>query len=761
MDKKYKQEIQKAENYTKNNKLKEAESLYLSLIESDKTNSNAYSNLSELYINNGDWLSAVNTLIKGEANTSLSMDTFFNLCQILKSMKRYDEAYLYFVKALKKYSHSAELNAGIAGILKITGDLVEAEKYFTKAINLSRGSYEINYNFALFLKEKGDLEKAKTYYLKSLKIKPDFYQVYYNLGNIYQQEDDFFNAIEYYQKCLQINPNYVNAYIALANCYTNISDFDKAKIYYQKLTDIQPANSDNYFHLGNIWANEGNADMSIDSYEKALKIKPDLLRTNINNAFAYELKGDTENAKKYFNIALKIHPDNKLLYIHQNILAPVIPFDRSEIESYRIKLLDFIYDFKIEAKDIDFSDLQNQNNHPPQDLIYHGVDDLEIRSKYANMFTDIFPQKEIRKITNKKPKIAFLVTRGHEGVFIKSMKGIINNLSQEKFDMTIVYNNTNALKTIKDNIVGGIKFFNISQIFSKAIKEMESADFDIIYYWEIGTDSFGYFLPFNRLAPVQCSSWGWPVTSGIKEMDYFISSKNLETDSSNEFYTEKLIQMEAIPTFYYEAPFIQKDYPKSFYSIPDKSNIYLCSQNIRKIHPDFDYIINGILENDSNGVCVFISNKYQFITDKFISRILTKYPKLKNQLIVTPFMSIDEYLGLIKISDISLDTTNYSGANTSYDAFSYGLPVITLPGEYHRGRHTYATYAEMGIDDCLVYNTQEYIGLVSKIIKNPDLRSKISKKIISNKNVLFEDFKVIQGFSDFFERCIDENIKKL
>ena len=35
----------------------------------------------------------------------------------------------------------------------------------------------------------------------------------------------------------------------------------------------------------------------------------------------------------------------------------------------------------------------------------------------------------------------------------------------------------------------------------------------LIYFWEVGTDTTNYFLPFCRLAPVQCTGWGWPETS--------------------------------------------------------------------------------------------------------------------------------------------------------------------------------------------------------------------------------------------------------
>ena len=55
---------------------------------------------------------------------------------------------------------------------------------------------------------------------------------------------------------------------------------------------------------------------------------------------------------------------------------------------------------------------------------------------------------------------------------------------------------------------------------------MQDAQFTI--YLDVGMDPMTYFLAFARLAPVQCVTWGHPVTTGVPNMDYFISSDLLE-----------------------------------------------------------------------------------------------------------------------------------------------------------------------------------------------------------------------------------------
>ena len=54
-----------------------------------------------------------------------------------------------------------------------------------------------------------------------------------------------------------------------------------------------------------------------------------------------------------------------------------------------------------------------------------------------------------------------------------------------------------------------------------------------------------------------------------------------------------------------------------------------------------------------------------------------------------PQTNYQSYLQLINKADIILDSLNWSGLNTSIDALNLNKPVITLPSNLMRGRHSY------------------------------------------------------------------------
>jgi hypothetical protein len=77
------------------------------------------------------------------------------------------------------------------------------------------------------------------------------------------------------------------------------------------------------------------------------------------------------------------------------------------------------------------------------------------------------------------------------------------------------------------------------------------AELDALFYPDIGMDVFTYFLAFARLARVQFTTWGHPVTTGIPNMDYFVSTRHAEPAQAERFYSERLVEFDNPPSFYY------------------------------------------------------------------------------------------------------------------------------------------------------------------------------------------------------------------
>ena len=97
-----------------------------------------------------------------------------------------------------------------------------------------------------------------------------------------------------------------------------------------------------------------------------------------------------------------------------------------------------------------------------------------------------------------------------------------------------------------------------------------------------------------------------------------------------------------------------------------------------------------------------------------------------------------------------LDTLHFCGFNTTLEAFAAGTPVVTLPGEFMRGRHTAAFYRKMQIGDCVAASPQEYIDIAVRLGTDPEYRAEISNKIAAERDRLWRDPAVLQDLAATF-----------
>jgi predicted O-linked N-acetylglucosamine transferase (SPINDLY family) len=86
-----------------------------------------------------------------------------------------------------------------------------------------------------------------------------------------------------------------------------------------------------------------------------------------------------------------------------------------------------------------------------------------------------------------------------------------------------------------------------------------------------------------------------------------------------------------------------------------------------------------------------------------------------------------------------LDTLHWSGGNTSLDALAMGLPIVTLPGEFMRGRQTMGMLKLLGVEELIATSTDDYLAMVKRLATDKSWRNEISAKILVNLNRLFND----------------------
>src|SRR5262249_49817571 len=142
---------------------------------------------------------------------------------------------------------------------------------------------------------------------------------------------------------------------------------------------------------------------------------------------------------------------------------------------------------------------------------------------------------------------------------------------------------------------------------------------------------------------------------------------------------------------YYYRPNVPKEHKRrTDFGLRDDDHIYICPQNLFKLHPDMDELIAGILRRDSLAKLVVLEGRIEHWTELLRRRWNAVMPDVVDRLLFLPRQNPVDYVALITVADVMLDTLHFNGMNSSLDAMCVGTPVVTLPGEFQRGRHTQA-----------------------------------------------------------------------
>ena len=70
----------------------------------------------------------------------------------------------------------------------------------------------------------------------------------------------------------------------------------------------------------------------------------------------------------------------------------------------------------------------------------------------------------------------------------------------------------------------------------------------------------------------------------------------------------------------------------------------------------------------------------------------------------------------ICVCDAMLDTLHWSGGNTSLDALACGLPIVTLPGPFMRGRQSAGMLSLLGVPELIARDRADYVAIATRLI---------------------------------------------
>lgn len=439
-------------------------------------------------------------------------------------------------------------------------------------------------------------------------------------------------------------------------------------------------------------------------------------------------------------------------------LASVTPqtFDSlQEIDDCRARFQQTVDAIEPGSLTIDRTTVRGHLVPPPYMLQFHGRDNRPLRERFAALFDvrqteDQQRQQDACTESDSRPRVGLVLPDVGAGVFLRCMHGLLEHFDAERMQLAVVCPKSTR-RLLEPHVRNPrLEWCTLPEDFSRMVPAIAAARFDVLYHWEIGSGVQNYFLPFFNLAPVQCTGWGLPETTGIPQMGWYLTSRLVEAPGAEQRYGEQLWHSERLLTCQARQPQPEVPASREDFGIAWQQSLYVCAQHVRKLHPDFDEMLAAVLRQDPDGVCLLVQDRLGWAAERVARRLQRTIPDVCDRIRWLPRLTTDQYRRLIQSADVLLDTPHFGGGLTTFDAFSYGRPVVTLPGEFRRSRFATACYRQMGLDCGIASNVEEYATLAVSLGRNRELRETVSRAILERSELLFDDTAAVREFEQVF-----------
>ena len=658
----------------------------------------------------------------------MSADFHLTAANIEQDLGNLDGSVALLQQALRLQPGFAQAHNNLGIVLSDLGRIAEAADAFSEAIRLKPGYARAHANLAAAQMRLLQLPEALQSAQRATQLQPDYAHAYHLLANAHTMLGNPQGAEVSLVKALQLNPALVEASLLLAQVLSRLKRVDEAEHVIRQALIGSPARAELWSMLGDIVSGRDDLQATLDAYQRSLALRPNNLLTTARAALLLP----NVYASEAHLAACRDRYAQGVDYLVANIDALSSAVSR---DSFGDSLPS---NFLLAYQCGNDTDLQRRYG----ELIHHLV--LRAMPEQANALETMRAER-LRSIGGRRIRVGFCSRFFYRSTVGNYFASWITDLDRSVFEV-FVYQKyviedelVAQLRDAADHFVQGAENF---AFFSRCIA---ADDLDILIYPELGMDLMCFLMAALRLAPLQVCAWGHPVTPGHPSIDYFISCAVMEPVNAGQHYNEKLLALPGIGTRYDVPTLLPQVLAKTRadYQLPEDANLYLFPQSLFKVHPANDRLLVAAMANDPKGVLVMFAGQNEGVTQRFLARFSAAFAEQgvepQGRVKMLPYMTHDDYKRINGLCDVMLDSLHWSGGNTSLDALAMGLPIVTLPGEFMRGRQTTGMLRLLGLEELIATSADDYLAIAKRLATDAQYRYSVSQKILAGNVRLFND----------------------
>lgn len=642
-----------------------------------------------------------------------------------------------WLKAALRAVEGAErlpIHAALAAAYRRLNDRSRALEQYRCVATLDPGSAVAALNFGAALADAGDLQAAGAAFAQAVSLDPALVPAREALAAVLNRLGRYTSAEAV---CREGAADTVSLRKSLAVALKEQGRLGEAAEHLQALLLSEPLDVEARYNLANALKDLGRTDEAVQGFREVLRQEPGHAAARLAVCMAH--------------------------------LAPLYR-DEAEVRARRAAYaseLRVLADWAARAPADALAD--GVGAAQPFYLAYQGADDLELQRLYGGLVARAmaarYPPVELAAAPGPGERLRVGIVSGYfrqHSNWRIPVRGWVEEIDRSRFAL-FGYHTSPLFDAETAQIAGKFDRFVQGPLSTEAWRGQIAQDRPhVLIYPEVGMDPAAVRLAAQRLAPVQCNSWGHPVTSGLGTLDYFLSSDAMEPRGAEAAYSERLVRLPGLST-----PLKLTPAPRAIEGegvAGGEGVVFWCGQSLFKYLPQHDDVFARIAKGA--GTCRFVFIEFPDsaeLTHRFRARLRTAFARhdldADQFCEMLPRLAPDAFLSRMGRANIVLDSLGWSGCNSIIDALRCGLPVVTLEGEHMRGRHGAALLRHAGRGAGVCATVDDYVALAVRMARQPELRRGVAGEALAELLARFDAPDAVRALEVFLDQAVAERAR--
>lgn len=697
------EKLQRAMTLHQQGQLGQAQLLYEDVLNSEPEHADCQHLLGLIFIQTKNFQRAADLIAKAIGANPTNPGYFINQGIALKELKQLDAA-------IESYNHAIALAPNYAAAYYSRGNaqnelrqLDAAVASFDQALALQPNDVLAHINRGMALLELQQIKEALASFDRVIAIQPNYAEAHNNRGKALQKLHQADAAIASYDKAIVLQPDYAEAYYNRGLIQQSRNQLDAAIASYDKAIALKPGYADALFNRGIALLELKKLDAAVASFDKAIALKPDFAEAYSGKGIALGRLGQAGPDVECYRQALHINP--KLSDAHHNLAIALQT--RGDVQaaakSYRSALA-----YAPHRADSHTGLIYSLSNNPDVDGSALFAEQLRFGDQFEAPVRSGWLPHTNAKEPDRCLNVGFVSGDLCNHAVAMFIEPLLQELSRSTQCRLHAYYN----HTLQDATSQRLKTYfahwsAVAGMTDDALAQMIRTDGIDILIDVSGHTLMNRLLTFARKpAPLQVSWLGFPGTTGLKAVDYYLTDRFLTPPGKfdNQF-TEKLVHLPAL------APFLPSSEAPPVNALPALTNGYMTFGSFNrcaKINPAVIALWAQLLRAQPNSRLVLGGIAATEAT--VLSALFASEGIPKERLRFFPRSDMKTYLGLHHQVDICLDTFPYNGGTTNLNALWMGVPTLTLSGSTPISHCGGWLSGHMGFKDFQAHTSQEFVA---------------------------------------------------